>query len=207
MSSLINYWINSNLGFGSGYIFKWFTHNLLLAEFHQEWNWRYKIEITQKKETGWYCWINESKMNIESTSYLELWSHNFVYLHFRSYCIQKITKHLFQSSLNQNQNTCFYVIIFSYIKSNTIVFLNRSNVDIDECEMKTANCGPDEICKNKPGGYTCSCPAGHSLNAQRRCEDINECEFYRGQVKFKKNTQIKFQSQQLFHFEIDNCYL
>lgn len=55
-------------------------------------------------------------------------------------------------------------------------------IDVDECATGTANCGPDEICKNKPGGYTCSCPAGHTLNAQRRCEDINECEFYRGQV-------------------------
>lgn len=58
------------------------------------------------------------------------------------------------------------------------------NVDIDECQQGTANCGPDEICKNKPGGYTCSCPAGHALNAQRRCEDVNECEFYKGQVNY-----------------------
>lgn len=54
--------------------------------------------------------------------------------------------------------------------------------DIDECELGTSNCGPDELCRNKPGGYTCSCPPGHTLNAQRRCEDINECEFYKGQV-------------------------
>lgn len=54
--------------------------------------------------------------------------------------------------------------------------------DIDECSTGTANCGPDEICKNKPGGYTCSCPSGLSLNANRRCEDVNECDFYKGQV-------------------------
>lgn len=61
---------------------------------------------------------------------------------------------------------------------------NSLKIDIDECELKTANCGPDEICKNKPGGYTCSCPVGHTLNAQRRCEDVNECDFYKGQVKW-----------------------
>lgn len=68
-------------------------------------------------------------------------------------------------------------------------------IDIDECEMKTSNCGPDEICKNKPGGYTCSCPAGHTLNAQRRCEDVDECDFYHGQVKFKSTNAIQLSNQ------------
>lgn len=63
-----------------------------------------------------------------------------------------------------------------------------ANIDIDECEQKTANCGPDEICKNKPGGYTCACPSGYALNAQRRCEDVNECEFYKAQVSKFEHT-------------------
>lgn len=62
------------------------------------------------------------------------------------------------------------------------IFYSLDHQDIDECQQGTANCGPDEICKNKPGGYTCTCPVGHALNAQRRCEDVNECEFYKGQV-------------------------
>lgn len=78
----------------------------------------------------------------------------------------------------------FIVLILCINKRKKINLFNLSTIDIDECAMKTANCGPDEICKNKPGGYTCSCPAGHTLNAQRRCEDVNECEFYHGQVKF-----------------------
>lgn len=55
-------------------------------------------------------------------------------------------------------------------------------VDIDECETGEHNCGPDEICKNRVGGYICSCPTGHMLNPQKRCEDINECEYQRDSV-------------------------
>lgn len=49
-------------------------------------------------------------------------------------------------------------------------------VDIDECETGEATCGPDQLCKNKEGGYICSCPPGYILNAARYCEDMNECE-------------------------------
>lgn len=74
-------------------------------------------------------------------------------------------------------------------QNHSLIHLNQK-LDIDECETRTANCGPDEICRNKPGGYTCSCPIGHTLNAQRRCEDINECEFYRGQVNWHHASTI-----------------
>lgn len=66
--------------------------------------------------------------------------------------------------------------------------MQRILSDIDECSTGTANCGPDEICKNKPGGYTCSCPSGLTLNGNRRCEDVNECEFYKGQVNDDQST-------------------
>lgn len=72
--------------------------------------------------------------------------------------------------------------LFDSIIFFSISFCQTQITDIDECEQKTANCGPDEICRNKPGGYTCSCPIGHTLNAQRRCEDIDECDFYKGNV-------------------------
>lgn len=38
------------------------------------------------------------------------------------------------------------------------------------------------MCRNKPGGYVCYCPPGHILGADKRCEDINECEFYNNKV-------------------------
>lgn len=53
--------------------------------------------------------------------------------------------------------------------------------DINECETGEARCGLDQNCHNKQGGYTCTCPAGHSY-VGGRCEDVNECEFYKGQV-------------------------
>lgn len=71
-------------------------------------------------------------------------------------------------------------MIHQLISLYSFIFIKK--IDIDECETKTANCGPDEICKNKPGGYTCACPVGYSLNALRRCEDVDECSFYKGQV-------------------------
>lgn len=54
-------------------------------------------------------------------------------------------------------------------------------LDIDECETNEARCSPGQTCTNKPGGYTCTCLAGH-VYRNRQCEDIDECEFYRGQV-------------------------
>lgn len=74
-------------------------------------------------------------------------------------------------------NRHIYKIRISWLSKKNSKFL-----DIDECELKIANCGPDEICKNKPGGYTCSCPLGYVLNQSRRCEDQDECKFYKGQV-------------------------
>lgn len=85
-----------------------------------------------------------------------------------------------------------------------IQFILSPIIDIDECALKTANCGPDEICKNKPGGYTCSCPAGHTLNAQRRCEDVNECDFYHGQVKLRSKTSSIVKS---ICFQLNNCFI
>lgn len=85
-----------------------------------------------------------------------------------------------------------------------IQFILSPIIDIDECALKTANCGPDEICKNKPGGYTCSCPAGHTLNAQRRCEDVNECDFYHGQVKLQTKTSSIVKS---ICFQLNNCFI
>lgn len=38
-------------------------------------------------------------------------------------------------------------------------------VDIDECEKRDDVCGPQQICKNKPGGYTCTySPSVHNVD-------------------------------------------
>lgn len=54
-------------------------------------------------------------------------------------------------------------------------------LDIDECATREARCGPDQICKNKPGGYVCTCPYGME-NKNFRCVDIDECEKYKDSV-------------------------
>lgn len=73
-----------------------------------------------------------------------------------------------------------YWTLLLLILSKYIILLWIST-DIDECANGEARCASDQTCLNKPGGYTCSCPVGHMLK-DRRCEDINECEFYKGQV-------------------------
>ncbi|CAH0731669.1 unnamed protein product, partial [Brenthis ino] len=47
--------------------------------------------------------------------------------------------------------------------------------DVDECATGEALCGPLQVCTNLPGGYTCSCPAGHKLVGDHVCEDVDEC--------------------------------
>ena len=59
------------------------------------------------------------------------------------------------------------------------LFPLKPKIDIDECANREANCGPDQICKNKPGGYVCVCPAGFIISQNRNCEDVNECEYFR----------------------------
>jgi cysteine-rich repeat protein len=47
-------------------------------------------------------------------------------------------------------------------------------VDIDECATNNGGCS--QTCTNTDGGFTCSCAAGHLLNADgRTCDDIDEC--------------------------------
>ncbi|XP_039970142.1 fibulin-2 isoform X1 [Bactrocera tryoni] len=52
-------------------------------------------------------------------------------------------------------------------------------IDIDECENGEHQCAENQICRNRSGGYICSCPSGHQLLRVRdgvsRCIDINEC--------------------------------
>lgn len=53
-------------------------------------------------------------------------------------------------------------------------------IDIDECETGEHQCAENQICRNRNGGYICSCPPGHQLTRMRnglsRCQDINECD-------------------------------
>ena len=53
---------------------------------------------------------------------------------------------------------------------------------MDECVKGTHQCDGDQVCTNRQGGYVCNCPQGFRLNAQRQCQDINECESYYGRV-------------------------
>lgn len=62
-------------------------------------------------------------------------------------------------------------------------------VDIDECASREAVCGPQQTCKNKPGGYACVCPSGFVSTNNRNCEDINECEFYKDRRPCPSNAE------------------
>lgn len=72
--------------------------------------------------------------------------------------------------------------------------------DIDECELGIDLCEKTQICKNKPGYYSCECPTGFSLNQNRQCEDIDECAKYGTSVCFSdisicKNTIGSYQCE------------
>ncbi|XP_044316578.1 fibulin-1 isoform X3 [Drosophila rhopaloa] len=53
-------------------------------------------------------------------------------------------------------------------------------VDIDECDTGEHNCGERQICRNRNGGYVCTCPIGHEIKrlstGVSTCVDTNECE-------------------------------
>nr|WBB28751.1 fibrillin 2-like protein [Yponomeuta cagnagella] len=56
---------------------------------------------------------------------------------------------------------------------------NRQCLDIDECALRSSECGAEQNCENFPGGYSCQCPAGHMLDPadHSRCVDIDECAY------------------------------
>lgn len=74
------------------------------------------------------------------------------------------------------------ILMFDF---GTISFF--SNLDIDECARGTHRCTSTQICKNGIGYHVCTCPPGHKLNVNNHCEDVNECEYYRGRVSIKNN--------------------
>ncbi|CAL1534931.1 unnamed protein product, partial [Lymnaea stagnalis] len=46
--------------------------------------------------------------------------------------------------------------------------------DVDECDLNTDNCRPDQLCINNNGSFTCSCPNGYE-ESNGTCININEC--------------------------------
>ncbi|XP_041674532.1 fibulin-1 isoform X2 [Drosophila eugracilis] len=55
----------------------------------------------------------------------------------------------------------------------------KSCTDIDECDSGDHNCGEGQICRNRNGGYVCTCPTGHEFKRLSTgvnvCADTNEC--------------------------------
>jgi len=53
-------------------------------------------------------------------------------------------------------------------------------LDIDECAASATACGPNTICTNAPGSYSCACKAGYALLPGKDaktdgCTDVDEC--------------------------------
>lgn len=70
-----------------------------------------------------------------------------------------------------------------------LLFILYVIVDIDECATGEHNCALNQICTNRNGSFTCSCPIGYTLkpiymnstentNITHQCVDINECEIF-----------------------------
>ena len=58
--------------------------------------------------------------------------------------------------------------------------VNKTCVDINECEMGTPCAATHEVCENTRGGFNCingkTCPAGRKLNKRtNECVDVDEC--------------------------------
>ncbi|KAL7878266.1 hypothetical protein AOLI_G00092400 [Acnodon oligacanthus] len=52
---------------------------------------------------------------------------------------------------------------------------NGQCADVDEC-VNSRTCGPQSVCVNTDGSYSCECTAGyHAAGPGRLCRDINEC--------------------------------
>ena len=41
--------------------------------------------------------------------------------------------------------------------------INKTYLDINECETKPHACQSPAVCKNTRGSYTCKCPEGYKL--------------------------------------------
>ena len=60
--------------------------------------------------------------------------------------------------------------------STTILGVSDMCIDDDECVDGTAMCPTGATCTNTPGGYSCDCGVGYTVNpATGACEDIDEC--------------------------------
>ncbi|XP_067614433.1 fibulin-1-like [Eurosta solidaginis] len=53
-------------------------------------------------------------------------------------------------------------------------------IDVDECKIGEHQCVHNQICRNRNGGYICTCSPGyelsHTTNGIDHCIDINECK-------------------------------
>ncbi|CAH1775918.1 unnamed protein product [Owenia fusiformis] len=62
-------------------------------------------------------------------------------------------------------------------------------IDVDECNVGTANCPTGADCFNKPGGYRCLCKSGFTEDGDK-CIDIDECKQDSDTAKCDEETQV-----------------
>uniref|UniRef100_A0A672FQJ0 Adhesion G protein-coupled receptor E8 n=1 Tax=Salarias fasciatus TaxID=181472 RepID=A0A672FQJ0_SALFA len=78
-------------------------------------------------------------------------------------------------SCEANCGCCFHSVIFKFIHRK--LFFS----DVDEC-LESTVCGPDSVCTNTPGTYSCACEVGYVLmnpnedfSESNICIDVDEC--------------------------------
>jgi len=60
-------------------------------------------------------------------------------------------------------------------------------IDVDECAERMHNCGPQSVCNNNQGGFSCTCRPGFTGNPPAvRCQKNKSSKYHFNTFKKEK---------------------